>query len=233
MSGVTTPSLDGIAILKDLPPEVRRDLEKRCAWREYGRNEQIIDRDSDTGDVYFVVSGKVRVVNYSIGGREVSFDDIEGGGFFGELAAIDGMARSATVAALTRTTVASMSPATFRDMLAKHPPLALAIMRRLAQVVRATNDRIMDLTTLGAYSRVYALLLRLARQTLDEDSYSATIEKLPTHTELANRAGTTRETVARAIGDLARKGVAEKRGSGLFFEDLMDLEEIVEGDTDG
>ena len=73
-------------------------------------HEQIIDSDSDSRDVLFVAGGKVRIVNYSASGREVSLDDVGAGGFFGELAAIDGASRSATVVALEDTIVASLAP---------------------------------------------------------------------------------------------------------------------------
>ena len=110
------------------------------------------------------------------------------------------------------------------------PKFGWAIMERLVALMRGSNDRIMDLSTLSAYNRVYSQLLRLARPVMDEEEFSATIEKLPTHSNLASRAGTTRETVARAISDLVRRGVAEKRPHGLHFPDLMELEEIVESE---
>lgn len=228
MAKTEAETLDNIALLADIPSEDRRDLEKRCAWRHYGAKEQIIDRDSDSGDVYFVVAGEVRIVNYSYSGREVSYDDVGAGGFFGELAAIDGKPRSATVVTLKKTIVASLSPEALREAILDFPMLALAIMQRLVAVIRGSTDRIMDLSTLGAYSRVYAELLRLARQNVD-DEYGATIAKLPTHSALASRCGTTRETVARSISDLTKREVCAKRGQGLYFSDLEALEEIVEG----
>ncbi|MFZ9133563.1 MAG: aminoacyl-tRNA hydrolase, partial [Gemmobacter sp.] len=74
------------------------------------QGETIIDRESESRDVYFVVDGRARVVNFSLSGGEISFDDIENGGVFGELAALDGQPRSATIVALTDTLVASISP---------------------------------------------------------------------------------------------------------------------------
>jgi len=229
MAGDPERSLAGVEVVADLPEADRRDIEARCKWRNYTRNEQIIDRDSDAGDVFFVASGSVRIVNFSISGREVSYADVQAGGFFGEMAAIDDKPRSAAVVATKKSLVASMSPALFRQTMADHPAFALNIMKRLVAIIRGSTDRIMDLTTLGAHTRVYSELLRLAQAGFDEDTYSATIGKLPTHSELASRVGTTRETVARAISNLSRNGIVEKRGSGLFFPDLMELEDIVEG----
>ncbi len=225
-------TLDQVVIVADLDEAERRELEKRCAWREYARNEQIIDRDSDPGDVYFVVSGAVRVVNFSMSGREVSYADIEAGGFFGEMAAIDGKPRSATVVALEKSMIASLSPEVFRKSVHDYPAFAFAILQRLVTIIRGSTDRIMDLSTQSAYSRVYSELLRMARAAFNEETFEAEIPKLPTHSELASRASTTRETVARAIGNLSRNGVVEKRGHGLFIPDLLELEEIVEGGTD-
>jgi CRP-like cAMP-binding protein len=222
-------TLDRIPILNALPEPVRRDLEKRCNWREYKTQEQIIGRDSDSRDVYFIVSGAVRVLNFSYSGREVSYDDSGRGGMFGELAAIDGKPRSATVVALRKTLVASLAPDAFKKLIQENPGFALAVIERLTAVIRGATDRIMDLSTLGAYSRVYAEILRLARKAAKGDAENALIEVLPTHSDLGARCGTTRETVARAVSELMKKGVAEKRENGLFVPDLYALQDIVEG----
>jgi CRP-like cAMP-binding protein len=148
---------------------------------------------------------------------------------FGELSAIDGKPRSASVVALRRTLVAALAPELFRKLLREHPEFATAVIERLTVIIRASNDRIMDLSTLGAYTRVYAEILRLARTLAQDDAEAVLIDPLPVHSDLAARCGTTRETVARAVGDLIKKGVAAKQGSGLNISDLHGLKDIVEG----
>jgi CRP/FNR family cyclic AMP-dependent transcriptional regulator len=222
-------SLEKVPVMGSLPEAVRRELEKRCVWKEYKTGEQIIDRESESRDVFFVAGGIVRIVNYSYSGREVSYDDIRAGGMFGELSAIDGRPRSASVVALRRTLVAALAPEIFKKTLREHPEFAFAVIERLTMIIRASNERIMDLSTLGAYTRVYAEILRLARGFAPEDADSAVIEPLPVHSDLAARCGTTRETVARAISDLIKKGVAEKHGNGLRIAELWTLKDIVEG----
>ncbi len=220
-------SLDGIAMLDPLSRPAREALEKKCNWHDFAPHEQVIDRASDTHDVYFVVRGTVRVVNYSYSGREVSYDDIGAGGLFGELAAIDGAPRSANVVALDETTVAIVSPEVFIALLQAHPDFAFAIMKRLVQIVRGSTDRIMDLSTMGAPHRIHAELLRMARP-LARDDDSAVIRPIPVHAEIASRAGTTRETVARAFGDLARQGIIRRESNALVIPDVARLEELVE-----
>jgi CRP-like cAMP-binding protein len=110
-------NLDVIEIFKPLSPEERRSLAQRCRWKTWAAGEQIIDRETEGNDVYFVTSGTARVVNYGLTGREVSFDDIPAGGSFGELAAIDGGKRSANVVAVDAATTAVMQAATFNEVL--------------------------------------------------------------------------------------------------------------------
>ncbi len=236
LRGATWPvqrSLDKIPVLASLPEAVRRELEKRCVWKEYKTDEQIIDRESESRDVYFVVGGVVRIVNYSYSGREVSYDEIRAGGMFGELSAIDGKPRSASVVSIKRSLIASLAPEVFKKSMREHPEFAVSVIERLAAIIRFSNDRIMDLSTLGAYTRVYAEILRLARTLAKDDADSALIDPLPVHSDLASRCGTTRETVARAVSDLIKKGVAEKQGSGLAIKDLWGLKDIVEGGDEG
>jgi CRP-like cAMP-binding protein len=236
LRGSTWPvhrSLEKIPVLAPLSENVRRDVEKRCIWKEYKPDEQIIDRESENRDVFFVVGGVVRIVNYSYSGREVSYDEIRAGGMFGELSAIDGKPRSASVVAMKKTLVAALAPEPFKKLMRELPEFAVSVIERLAAIIRASNDRIMDLSTLGAYSRVYAEILRLARALAKEDADNALIDPLPVHSNLAAACGTTRETVARAISDLIKKGVAEKQGSGLNIKDLWGLKDIVEGGDEG
>ena len=61
--------LSNIDILSSLSPDERRDFEKSCRWRRFEAEEQIIDRQDQSRDVYFIVEGKVRIVNYTVGGR--------------------------------------------------------------------------------------------------------------------------------------------------------------------
>ena len=137
-----TGNLAGIALLCDLPPSTLTKAAKNCRWRSYSANEQIIDRQSEATDVFFVDEGRVRVVNYSISGREITLDDIGSGGHFGELAAIDGQPRSASVMALTGCSVAIMRQEHFLELVDENPGVALKVMRGLASIIRNSTELI-------------------------------------------------------------------------------------------
>src|SRR5262249_25463001 len=94
-------SLAGIELLQSLEPQQLQSVERRCLWRKWRPGEQIIDRETMADDVYFIVRGRARVVDYSSSGsREVVFDKLGEGANFGELAAIDGEPRSANIVAV-------------------------------------------------------------------------------------------------------------------------------------
>src|SRR3954447_20293712 len=100
-------SLAGVDLIACLDEPSRHALERRCLWRRWASGEQIIDRETQTSDVYFVVAGLARVIDYDDSGRrEVIFDEIGPGGYFGELAAIDGEPRSAHIVAAEETVTA-------------------------------------------------------------------------------------------------------------------------------
>jgi len=232
VSDLPVANLDRIELLKPLSADERATLARQCSWRHFHNHEQILDRSSDSRDLCLIVEGRVRVVNYSVSGREITFDDIDAGGYFGELSAIDGQPRSAGIVALTETTVAFMSPRLFQQTVTNHPELAWQVMTRLAAIVRASNGRIMDLSTLGANNRVHAELLRLAKPGLKPNN-TAEISPIPIHSDIASRVSTTRETVARVLSDLARDGLVERRGNVLLicdFERLAEMVEDVRGD---
>jgi len=222
-----TDTLRDIRLLSELDNDEIAVVEKSCRWRSYGAGEQVIDQHSDSRDIFFVTDGRVRVVNYSLSGREITFDDLEPGSHFGELAAIDGLPRSASVMTLNDARIASLPSDQFHQMVLDYPTIALKLMKHLAHLVRTSTVRIMELSTLGANNRIHADLLRLARRAT-EDDMTAVIKPIPVHSDVASRVSTTRETVARVMNDLARKGVVERQKDALVVKDLERLEDMVE-----
>ncbi|MGQ0676495.1 MAG: Crp/Fnr family transcriptional regulator [Rhodospirillales bacterium] len=228
MSDAAERSLAGIKLFAEVTPAERAGLEQHAVFRRYMAGEQIIDRQSDSRDMFCVVRGTVRVVVYSASGREVSLDDIDAGGYFGELACLDSRPRSASVVALTNTVVAAISPAVLERVLLEHPKIALTLMRRLARMIRQATDRIVDLTTLGANNRVYAELLRLAKPSPKDTGKTSFIRPVPIHGDIASRVSTTRETVARVLSDLAKRQLVVKEGASLIIKDIKRLRDMVE-----
>ena len=227
MSEQESENLSGIELLSDLGSGDLKKVEEVCSFKRYAEQEQIIDRQSESTDLFFVINGDVRVVNYSLSGREIALEDLTAGRYFGELAALDGEPRSASVMALSDCLMAAMPQEHFLPLLEKHPSIVLKVMKSLARVVRTSTDRIMDLSTLAANNRVQADLLRMAKAQNGEGN-TVEISPIPIHSDIASRASTTRETVARVLNDLARRGVLERQKEALVVLDVEQLSNMVE-----
>ncbi len=219
-------SLSRVRLLEELERNVIESLEKRSRWWRYARDDQILDRNSESRDVFLVVEGSVEAINYSISGREVAFGHVAQGGYFGELSAIDDGRRSANIVALESSLVLVVPPDLFTEILTHNPTAAMQVLRRLAHIIRTVDDRIMDLSSLKAVQRVYVELLRLAVE--DEKTGNMFIRPLPTQRDIARRASTSRETVARVLGQLTRAEVVERRGRTLLIHDMERLSEVTE-----
>ena len=202
-------------------------LEGLCTWKTVHEGEPIVTRDSDSRDVFFVVKGRCRIVNYSPSGREVAYAIAGAGEYFGEMAAIDGLPRSATVVALEDCVLASITPQVFRDLIEQNPKVSFVIMEKLVRIVRTSDDRIMDLATLSAYQRVYSELLKLIKPDPVRMG-SWLIYPLPTQAQIAAQASTTRETVARVLSHLSSDGVAERKSKTLYVRQVERLKQLCE-----
>ena len=76
----THENLGNVELLSTLTPSELRTVERRCRWKHFAKDEQIIDRETDSTDVYFIAGGAVRIVDYSLAGGEMTFDVFEAAG---------------------------------------------------------------------------------------------------------------------------------------------------------
>jgi CRP/FNR family cyclic AMP-dependent transcriptional regulator len=180
-----------------------------------GGRQALLLRAEQQGEVFLLVSGRVRVTTYSANGRQVTFRDSEAGEHFGDIAAIDGGPRSADVVTLAPSVVASLDRAAFMALLRDEPLVAERVMQRLASLVRQLSERVIDLSTLGVQNRLHAELLRLARAAGAHDGGNqARLDPAPKHAALASQISTNREQVTRELNVLVRSGVLRKDEQG-------------------
>ena len=217
--------LECIELFKGLSPDAIAEIEGKASWHRFGAGQQVFDKESDTLEVYFVVSGSVRILSYIRPDREVALANVAAGNYFGELAAIDGKERSARVVAIEDTLLASVEGPVFMDFMARHALVAIRVLERFARIIRALDNRVTDLSTLSESQRVMLELVRLAKpDPRRADGYH--IAEMPNHKEIASWAGASRETVAQTIGELARMGVVERRSMSLIVRDWAKLKAL-------
>ena len=227
MAEAFTKSLAGIEVLSEIAPERLSELERTARWQRCRAKELVFDMQSGGTELYFIVEGTLEVVNYSPAGREVSFAQVPSGGYIGEMSAIDLKTRSATVVAAEGTVLASISSETFKKLIHDYPRIALAVLHDLAAMVRSADERIMDLSTLSAINRVHSELLRLAEVDEDNDNM-AVIRPILTHSDIAARASTTRETVSRVLSNLSRIRILDREDDAFRVLDVDRLTNMIE-----
>ena len=101
-------------------------------------------------------------------------------------------------------------------------------MQRRSMIIRHANERIVELSTLGANNRIHAEILRLARKKGIEKDGKIFISPNPEHRDKAPRISTVRETVARAMSDLAKQGIVTRENGALVVHDMKRLEQMVQ-----
>ena len=202
-------------------------LAAMCTWRSFNKDQEVVSQDSPGNDVYFVARGRVRVTIFAAGGQEVAFRDLGAGKSFGELSAIDGQARSASVVALEPSWIATLSRERFWTVLREHPSVTEQLLRQLAALIRNLTERVVEFSTLAVRNRIQAELVRMAREA-GVVRNQATLAPAPRHADIASRVSTNREAVARELAELARKGLVQKRPGALILLDVKRLAAMVE-----
>lgn len=227
---MNSQSLSRIPLFKSLDAESVRRLDARCVWRKVDTGESVLGYKDGGTDVYFVVQGHLRVVIQAISGKSSILRDIRDGEYFGELAAIDSLPRSAEITAITDSTIAKMPATVFRQAIHDHSDVCDQLLGLLVSQVRMLANRVNEYTTFDVRRRIYyAELLRLARKP-HKDDVSSVISPPPTHAELAARVSSHREAVTRELNYLETEGFLERRRGAIVIRDPQRLARLLDDD---
>ncbi len=191
-----------IPFLRQLAPGDAQALVDRTRKRTMSRGESILRAGAAGDDVALVLSGRVQLAAYGAGQREVLLAIRGPGELIGEMAALGGRRRSASVTAVEAVEAGFMSGEEFRGFLREHPDAALVLIRMLVRrLAEADRDRV-DLATQDSVGRIAKRLLELAADhgVPSVGAVGGTVIELSlTQDELARWTGATRETVSRAL----------------------------------
>ena len=218
---LASTSLSAHPCFKTLDPEVSRALDKQCIWLKVPAGSWVVDEMAEEADVYFVFSGRLRAMLHGAR-QDLSFSEIDAGSFFGEMSALDGAPRSASVLAITNSQLARMPGAVFRETMFVHRPLCETVLTKLVGNVRALTSRVRQFSALDARRRICAELLRLAHPDRDAPG-RATIPSPPNQSELASRINACRETVSRELNAMERGGLIERRRGAIVIPNAARL----------
>ncbi len=205
-------------LFASLPEAMVEHLRGKARDRTLAKGELLFSQGDASSDLYVVMEGRIAISTRSTDGRESMVAVLENGGLFGEMGLFDGGPRSAEARALSDTTLLEVAFDDVRAAVQERPEVLWAIVRLLAQRIRATDEALADAVFLDVPARTAKRLLELAG---DADEF-----QLPmTQEDLAGLVGASRERVNKAIAMFTRLGWVKATGRSRYrIEDREQLE---------
>ena len=221
-------SLGNVPIFVDLDVDELKDVEASCTPRNYPKSSMII-LEEEFGDIVFIIiSGTVKITRVNDEGKEVILSLLGTGEIFGEMAILDGEARSANALAQENCELIAIQRSEFLNLLRRNFKISFALMGELAKRLRKSDQQIEALSLSDAEHRIGVSILNLAEDMGVIWKGQVTIEKLPFQQDIANMSGTSRETVSRVLKLFEDRHMITKVGHTVvipdyaFFKRLFD-----------
>ncbi len=210
-------------------PERALDIAAAAVRKRVYEANTTVFQEGDKGEaLYILESGLVKLSKIDLGGHEKTLAILQPPAYFGEMALLGETTRSATAITLGEVGAYLLFNDDFRKLIADYPTISLNLNATLAERLRGMDDESQVLSYKDAQGRVAYVLLRLYEGGVVEHEEDRALVRL-THQELANLAGTSRETVTRALKALELEGVIETRPKEVFITDPQGLDEILHG----
>ncbi|HOJ18019.1 MAG: Crp/Fnr family transcriptional regulator [Ignavibacteriales bacterium] len=215
-----------VPIFSELTTETLEKISCLVQRRTYTK-DQVILMEHESGSAFFIIiSGKVKVFRESEEGKEVILTILSETDFFGEMAIIDGLNRSANVSAIEDSELFVIERKDFLDLLYTHPEVSIALLQEMTKRLRAADMKIKSLSLKDAEGKVATVILQLADDIGKIKQGVVEIEKLPFQQDLANMAGTSRETISRALHSFVKKELIELDGNKLRILDYSKFKDL-------
>jgi CRP/FNR family transcriptional regulator, cyclic AMP receptor protein len=198
--------LSRVSLFSELSREELERISRVAVPRAFPAGVRVFHEGDRSDACYLVRSGDLRVTREHSDGRAIALATLGPGDIFGELAMLDGQARSASVETLSDSELLALPAADFRRMLAEHSQISVKLIIALTRRLRETNERVARQSFQTVPSRVAGVLTQLiAEEAAPEGRTGVTIRM--TQADLAQLAGTSRESVSRFLATLERAGV--------------------------
>src|SRR5882672_9843983 len=215
-----------VPVFSDLSDPDVEALARLCTRRHYPK-DTVVFFENEEGDFFFmIIEGRIKVTILGDDGREIILSVLGPGDFFGEMALLDNEPRSATAIAAEDTELLSLHRTDFQSTVGANLAISHALIKILTTRLRRANHQISTLALLDVYGRVARVILDTARDEGKRLKDGRIAFRRATHQEIANRIGTTRETVTRMLKDLERQGLIHVEGKEIVvqpdFEKVFD-----------
>lgn len=195
--------------------------------RRFAAHEVVFYEGDDSDSCYVVRTGHARAIREHGDGRQITLATFGPGDIFGELAMFDAERRSATVQATDELDAVAILGGDMRRLLRQHPDISAKLVVSLAQRLRAANERLARQSFQTVQSRVAAVLTQLVEQAQAEGAGDRDVLVTITQADLAQLAGSSRESASRFLATLERAGLISQGRGRLTVHDPAALEGYV------
>jgi CRP/FNR family transcriptional regulator, cyclic AMP receptor protein len=198
--------LSRVSLFSELSREELERISRVAIPRSFPAGVRVFHEGDQSDACYLVRSGDLRVTREHSDGRAIALATLGRGDIFGELAMLDGQARSASVETLSDSELLALPAADFRRLLAQHSQISVKLIAALTRRLRETNERVARQSFQTVPSRVAGVLTQLIAEEAAPEGRSGVTVRM-TQADLAQLAGTSRESVSRFLATLERAGV--------------------------
>jgi CRP/FNR family transcriptional regulator len=219
--------LGRVPVFSTLEPSDLEQIAQMAVPRHFEPG-QVVFREGDQSDTCYVVrEGHARAVRSHPDGRTITLATFGPGDIFGELAMFEDERRSATVEAVEPTSVIGVLGPDMRRLLAEHPQIAARLVIALGRRLRETNERLSRQSFQTVQSRVAVILSELVAQEIAAGNGPTDVLVTATQADLAQLAGSSRESASRFLAVLERAGVISQGRGRLTVHEPKALEQYV------
>jgi len=208
----------------------RADLERIAAVSVPRTFEpgQAVFREGDSSDTCYVVrEGHARAIRSHPDGRTITLATFGPGDIFGELAMFEDERRSATVEAIETTSVIGVLGPDMRRLMTEFPEIATRLVIALGRRLRESNERLTRQSFQTVQSRVAVVLGNLVAERVASGQAPSDVLVTATQADLAQLAGSSRESASRFLAVLERAGVISQGRGRLIVHNPQALSQYV------
>src|SRR4051812_28431405 len=202
--------LSGVPVFATLGPEDLSRVAQVAVPRSF-TGGQVVFREGDSSDTCYVIrEGHARALREHPDGRAITLANFGPGDIFGELAMFDDERRSATVEALDGLDCVAILGPDMRRLMREHAEISVKLVIALGRRLRETNQRLARQSFQTVQSRVAGVIAQLVEQARAEGAQDGDVLVVATQAEVAQLAGSSRESASRFLAVLERAGIVSQ-----------------------
>jgi CRP-like cAMP-binding protein len=218
-TGETIALLQRVPVFSALGEDELAHVAQVAVPRRFEAGEVVFREGDESNTCYIVRSGQARAIREHSDGRSITLANFGPGDIFGELAMFDNERRSATVESVETTEAIAILGGDMRRLLRQHVEIAIKLLAALGRRLRETNERLARQSFQTVQSRVASVLLQFVAAAQAGGGGDGDVLITSTQADLAQLAGSSRESASRFLAVLERAGVITQGRGKLTVRD--------------